>query len=147
MKVVINACYGGFSISKKCAELMAKMGDKTAKAELDEWAKKKKHIDRFLKTGKWDKKVLSKSEIDFMEIDAKYHKAPTFHGYGYIGGPASGYERNSATLVAAVEKLGSEKASGECSELKIVEIPDGIDWEISEYDGREWVNEKHQSWS
>ena len=30
--------------------------------------------------------------------------------------------------------------------LKVVEIPDGVDWEIEEYDGEEWVSEKHRVW-
>ena len=31
IKVVKNSCYGGFSISKKCAERMAELGSKEAK--------------------------------------------------------------------------------------------------------------------
>jgi len=31
--------------------------------------------------------------------------------------------------------------------LKIVDIPDGVEWEIEEYDGMEWVAEKHRTWS
>ena len=34
MKIVVNRCYGGFSISKKAAELMAKQGCERAKLEL-----------------------------------------------------------------------------------------------------------------
>jgi hypothetical protein len=44
-----------------------------------------------------------------------------------------------------VETLG-EKANGSFAELKIVEVPDYIDWVINEYDGLESVEEKHQSW-
>ena len=44
-----------------------------------------------------------------------------------------------------MKKLGN-KANGTCSELKIVEIPDGIEFELSEYDGLETVEEKHRSW-
>jgi len=32
------------------------------------------------------------------------------------------------------------------SDLKVVEIPDGVDWIIQEYDGIEWVAEKHRTW-
>ncbi len=55
--------------------------------------------------------------------------------------------RDDPHLVAMVKKLGSKKASGEYSELKIVEIPDGVNWEIGEYDGMETVEESHRSWS
>ena len=44
-----------------------------------------------------------------------------------------------------MKELGN-KANGRYSELKIVEIPDGIEWEISEYDGLETVEEKHRNW-
>jgi hypothetical protein len=29
----------------------------------------------------------------------------------------------------------------------VVEIPDGIEWSIQEYDGLEWVAEKHRTWA
>lgn len=54
-------------------------------------------------------------------------------------------ERNDPLLVKVVEILG-EKANGEYAELKIVEIPDDVDWIIEEYDGAEWVSEKHRIW-
>lgn len=30
--------------------------------------------------------------------------------------------------------------------LKIVDIPDGVEWQICDYDGREWVAERHRIW-
>lgn len=53
--------------------------------------------------------------------------------------------RNDPLLVETVETLG-EKANGDFAELKIVEIPDDVDWGIQEYDGWEWVAEKHRTW-
>ena len=49
-------------------------------------------------------------------------------------------------LIEVIESLGN-KADGFCANLKVVEIPDGIDWEIDEYDGLEKINEAHRSWS
>jgi hypothetical protein len=49
-------------------------------------------------------------------------------------------------LVAAVETLGAD-ANGHYSELKIVDVPDEVDWYIHEYDGLEEVRERHRSWS
>jgi hypothetical protein len=37
-------------------------------------------------------------------------------------------------------------ANGSFSRLKIVEIPDGVEWTIQEFDGNEWVAEKHRTW-
>ena len=53
--------------------------------------------------------------------------------------------RSNEDLVRVVEKLGSE-ASGFLANLKVVEIPDDIEWEIEAYDGLEWVAEKHRTW-
>lgn len=55
------------------------------------------------------------------------------------------YERDHPLLVECVETLG-DAASGKQSKLKIVEIPDDVEWEIAEYDGRESIEEKHRSW-
>ena len=55
-------------------------------------------------------------------------------------------DRDDPMLVKAVEELG-DKANYQFSELKVVEIPDGIDWSIEEYDGMEHVAEAHQTWS
>lgn len=60
----------------------------------------------------------------------------------------NGYEcRTNPKLVEVVERLGSERASGHFAKLKVIEIPDGIDWVIDDYDGIETVHEKHRSWS
>ncbi len=53
--------------------------------------------------------------------------------------------RNDPILVSVVEDLG-EEAFGLYSSLKVVEIPDGIEWEIMEYDGNEHIAEKHRTW-
>jgi hypothetical protein len=78
--------------------------------------------------------------------DARYNKEPTFHGYGYGENFNDGYDREDKYLIEAIEKLGSKKASGRCANLKIVEIPDCTDYEISEYDGFEHISEKHRTW-
>lgn len=38
-------------------------------------------------------------------------------------------------------------AYGDCADLKIVEIPDDVEWVIEEYDGIEYVSEVHRTWS
>lgn len=89
MKIVINRCYGGFSLSEKAYE----------------------YLDI-----PWD-------------------------GYGY----KFAADRANLKLVECVEKLG-EDADGEFAELKVVDIPDDVEWTIEEHDGMEWVSEKHRTW-
>ena len=89
MKVVINKCFGGYSLSEKAY--------------------------KFLNIP-WDG-----------------------YGYEFIE------DRSNPALVKCVEALGDE-ASGSFAKLKVVEIPDGVEWEINEYDGTEWVAEKHRTW-
>ena len=54
--------------------------------------------------------------------------------------------RNNPFLIQMVEELG-EKANTDYSKLKIIEIPDNIDWEIVGIGGMEKVEEVHRSWS
>jgi hypothetical protein len=55
-------------------------------------------------------------------------------------------KRNDKRLINVIEQL-KEKANGPYAHLKIVEIPDRVKWQIEEYDGNEWVAEKHRRWS
>ncbi len=90
MKIVINTCFGGFSISEEARALY-------------------KNITS-IEVGRWE------------------------------------IQRNDPVLVKIVEDLGAE-ANGDYAKLKVVEIPDDVDWAIDEYDGKEWVAEKHRTWS
>ena len=62
-------------------------------------------------------------------------------GYEFMRG-----DRTDVKLVAVVEQLG-EAASGRHSRLKVVEIPDDVEWHIAEYDGYEHVAEDHRTWN
>ena len=54
--------------------------------------------------------------------------------------------RGDEDLVAVVGELG-EAAGGNIGVLAVVEIPDGVEWAIEEYEGREWVAERHRKWN
>jgi hypothetical protein len=89
----------------------------------------------------------SVSEKVYSELGLEYD------GYGYLRNEdfninsENSYEfRTDKKLISAIEKIGVKKSSGECAELKIIEIPDGIEWMIDEYDGMESVHEKHRTW-
>lgn len=53
--------------------------------------------------------------------------------------------RDDPALVAVVKEFG-EDANTRFSNLKVVRIPAGVEWIIEEYDGYEWVAEKHRTW-
>jgi hypothetical protein len=55
-------------------------------------------------------------------------------------------DRDDPILVSVVRQLGS-KANGKFAKLKIVEVPAGVRWRIASYDGNEWVEEVHRTWS
>ena len=77
---------------------------------------------------------LSEKAYEYLDIP--------WDGYGYI----CNEDRTNPKLVECVEKLG-EDANGTFAELKVVEIPDDVEWTIEEHDGLEWVSEKHRVWS
>lgn len=54
--------------------------------------------------------------------------------------------RDDPYLVKIVKDMGMA-ANGVHANLKIVEVPADVEWEIAEYDGNEWVAEKHRTWS
>ena len=54
--------------------------------------------------------------------------------------------RDCPHLVAMVEEGGTD-VDGIYSELKVVDVPDDVNWYIEEYDGMEHVAERHRTWS
>jgi len=57
------------------------------------------------------------------------------------------FERNDPILIEVVEELGIKEASDALfSSLRIIEIPDDIEWLVEDFDGLEHVAEKHRCW-
>ena len=48
-------------------------------------------------------------------------------------------------VLVIVRELGVD-ADTRYAKLKIVEVPYEVEWQIEEYDGVEWVAEKHRTW-
>lgn len=117
-KVVINKCWGGFGLSDEAVELYGKLSG------LDLIKYNDPDVPRMVSCG---------STYFFDEIDDG-----NFFDESEI-------ERDDPNLVRVVELLG-EKASAQLSKLKIVEIPEDVHFTIGEYDGQEWVAEKHRTW-
>lgn len=87
------------------------------------------------------------SKAVYKELGLKWdgYGYPTNEDFGIESDNSKAYRSNSK-LISAIEKLGVKKSSGDMAELRIVEIPDGIEYEIDEYDGRETIREKHRTW-
>lgn len=96
MQVVINRCWGGFSLSKEAIFLYNKLCEE------------------------YGSDIITESTVD--ELD-----------------------RADPCLIEVVETLGG-RANTYCSDLKVVNIPDDVKWEIDEYDGIEKVVEVHRVW-
>jgi len=133
MKIVINNCYGGFSLSHKAEIEYAKRKGITLYAYVSDYSNKKIHP--------WDG---TGKEPFFLNYTTK--EIETYEDLNKYYYYSRDVDRSDPDLVAVVEELG-EEANGDCAKLKIVEIPDGVDWIIKEYDGMEWVAEVHRTWS
>ena len=55
-------------------------------------------------------------------------------------------ERDDPELIKIIESIGLDSAAGDQAKLAIVGVPEGVEWEITEYDGNETVVEKHREW-
>lgn len=131
MKVVINACYGGYSLSEKALI----------------WLYYKGYDGEGFK---WIPSQYSNDWETLLEQWKNRDRKRVF--YGSIFSPDDKFvlnarpkSRTDKLIVECVEALGRE-ANGACAHLKVVEIPDGIVWEIDEYDGFETIHEQHRTW-
>ena len=117
MKIAINTQHGGFGISDKAFE-----------------------------------KLLQLKGIEFEKTEDDSFGSSNYYAKGHVGDDdyfISQYEyydqRNDPDLISVIEEFGDE-SHGWAASLKIVEIPYGVAWQIEDYDGLEWVAEKHRTW-
>lgn len=134
MKIVINTCYGGFGLSEKAVLRYAELKGFTVYPEgtgifttywLVPEGEREDRTDYYswpLEEQRASNKRLAKQVWYEREIP-----------------------RDDPALVQVVEELGAD-ANARFAKLEIVEIPDGVAWQIEEYDGLEHVAEKHRTW-
>jgi hypothetical protein len=84
---------------------------------------------------------ISKAAIEYIQKKIKLKKDKQA-----IGCYAFDNDRANPLLVEAVKKLKNE-AHGPYSVLKIVEIPDDVEWRVDAINGKEVIREKHRMWS
>lgn len=148
MKVVVNKCFGGFGLSAKALVELIKInstcvksiepityygGDNIKNPSLDWEERFNKDFERYIETEDGYKHdsfgyPILKDNVFYMLED--WYETSL---------------RTNADLIKVVESLGKE-ANGMYADLKVVEIPDGVDFKIDDYDGMESIHEKHRSW-
>ncbi len=150
-KIVINTCFGGFSLSPLAVKELAKRKGKECYFFIHE-----------LKNGKFvNTSATIEQATEAFSFTA--YSVPDPEAYNLDERDADGLyksaneradkislatrpdDRSDKDLIEVVEMLG-EKANGSHAELKIVEIPDDVKWQIEEYDGSEHIAEQHRTW-
>lgn len=132
MKIVINSCYGGFSLSPKgCRRYLELKG-------LESYFYKQTKY-------KFDCGEVELTRVDDIGDVPKFFfycttrdQGKTISDYPEDTFNSHSLKRSDPILVQVVEELGKE-ASGDCSYLVIVEIASGRRFRIREYDGYESV--------
>lgn len=132
MKIVINSCYGGFSLSPK--------GERR-------YLELKGLQSYFYKQSKYN---YSDNTWEFTRIDniddvpdiffycTTYDQGKTISDYPKDIFHCRDLERNDPILVKVVEELGTA-SFGKCARLEVVDIEKGRWFKIDEYDGYESI--------
>ena len=155
MKIVINACFGGFSLSKAATARLAALKGRqcfffkaarkaTGRLDLGRYEPASEDDDLF-----WTafdvpnpNEVIPSGDWRAMTSEEREAQNAAYSSHHIDGRPDN---RSDPDLERVVEEMG-DAANGKCAELRVVEIPDGTDWEIDEYDGSEHIAEKHRTW-
>lgn len=137
-KIVYNGCFGGFGLSEKAVLRYAEIkGFKV-------YPKKEGILTIYYLVPEGERFPFDKYDRIWHQLTEET-KQEYNRAYGKQIFNENDIDRDDETLVQVVEELGKD-ANGTCADLVIVEIPDDVEWEITEYDGNETVEEVHRSW-
>lgn len=149
VRVVINACHGGFGLSHDAAMAYAARKGIALYAWADDISTK--HF------GEPDDPSTYRGILHYTTVPAEQYREleadVRANDKDYKRLNESGWfwsyrdvPRDDPDLVSVVEEMGA-KANGRHAQLRIVEVPAGVSWCIEEYDGSEWIAEEHRTWS
>jgi hypothetical protein len=142
MKIVINGCHGGFGLSDEAIDRYIELkGLKLFKHYNESWKCTSYFTVPYEEYEKANKNDMTKTEWERQsEGWGRYKESNDLCWSGLYQ-----IERNDPALVQVVEEM-DHLANNTYSQLKVVEVPDDVEWYVEEYDGWEWVAEKHRIW-
>ena len=120
MKVAINTCFGGFNLSHKAIIAYAKRKGLNLVFKPDNVEDDTTFVHYYTKE--------PMVEANYYDTEEIYHS------------------RADIDIIAVIEDLGQD-ADGRFAKLKIVTIPDDVEYTIEDYDGLEHIAEQHRTWS
>jgi len=138
-KIVINSCYGGFSLSVEGMKRYAEIKGLPLYIEGNDFYPTFWTIPAEERTGLIDQKNWS----TFTDEERRQSNQ-LFSKYTIS---SRDFDRTDPILVQVVEELGS-KADGSCAELTIETLEKGTLYRINEYDGYEYIETNNDiTWS
>ena len=158
MKIVINTCFGGFGLSPAGIKRWAELKGRPCYFFASEAGKMLQYVP--IRQEDAEDSILW-TAFDIPNPNEVLGRDDNWHGmtlderkaHNDLHARHSLYDnsipRNDPDLIRIVEEMGAGHrtgASGWAADLKVVEIPDGVDYEIEEYDGNEHIAEKHRTW-
>lgn len=142
-RVVINKCHGGFGLSEKAILHYLELQG------INVWPEPNTKFSSLLGPTLWlvppdADRVKDASPEEWASMSLAQRAA---HNKKYSEQIFNDRDiaRDDPYLAQTVLELG-EEASGKHAELRVVEIPEEVEWTIEEYDGLEWIAEKHRTW-
>lgn len=140
MKVIINECFGGFGLSDAAYERLIELG-----IPVRPYIEQKRNPE----TGLYEKVPENEGRIIFDRTLTPAQKLCDARSIEFMGRYWTAVDddqlRVDPLVIQVVEELGA-KANGACAKLRVIEIPDGIEWNVDEYDGYEHIAEAHRTW-
>lgn len=143
-QIVINTDYGGFGISNEALlELIKKNSSAIKIMTMEKYAGEDWEQDAKKYPSLYSRKKFKEGYLQGGAGTGTLFKGNKVY---FLKDRSDQVVREHPDLITIIKKLG-KKANGMCADLKIIKIPTNIEYTIEEYDGSEWVAEKHKIWN
>jgi hypothetical protein len=129
-KIVINSCFGGFSVSRKAILRYAELKGIPLYIEKTDWDDIYWTVPKEDRVGVLCEDDFYKASIEDRKKSNEFYEAHTISNRYF--------DRTDPILVQVVEELGDD-ANGDCARLQVVSLEKGTLYCINEYDGYESI--------